>query len=68
MNAPFIEKLVCQYNVVYQRTYFTFFGVRVYFYEVVKNRFGKTGRLIPYNSDEAERIRRYSALVIEDVS
>ena len=62
-----IERFMHQYNVVYQRTYMTFFGVRVYFYEVVKNRFGKTGRLIPWDSDEAQRIRRYSALVIEDV-
>jgi hypothetical protein len=61
------ERLAHQYNVVYQRTYLTLFGVKVYFYEVVKNRWGKTGHLIPWNSDEADRIRRYSTLVIEEV-
>jgi hypothetical protein len=61
------ERLTHQYNVVYQKTYLTLFGVRVYFYEVVKNRWGKAGRLIAWHSDEAESIRRHSALVIEEV-
>jgi hypothetical protein len=58
--------LMHQHNVVYQRTYLTLFGVRVDFYECIKNRYGRTGGLVLLTPQTQRELRRSTTLVIED--
>jgi hypothetical protein len=65
VNSP--ELLARQYNQVWQRTYMTFMGgVRVYFYVLAKNRWGKSGDLI-VRSEETRVKLSWNALVIDEV-
>jgi hypothetical protein len=60
-----IHTIAHAYNVVHQRTYLTLFGVRVSFYECVKNRYGRSGELVLATPEVREHLSR-NGLVIED--
>ena len=64
-HKPSLERLMHEYNQVYRLTYLTLFGVRVYFFQSIKNRWGKSGELV-VASYETRKMLSKNALVLDD--
>lgn len=65
---PSLERLMHEYNQVWRLTYLTPFGVRVYFFELLKNRWGRAGTLTLATSEAKYRLMGEGMLVIDEVA